>query len=98
MRELGVGGLRSFAHRFIGHLCSATQRSQEDTVKPVGRHFRLPGHQPHTDIQFIPIEKISDPFTRKARESFYIKTLKSLKKFDLSDVEHGLNLSRGQTI
>ena len=76
---------------------SATQPSQEETNKPVGRHFRLPGHQPHTDMVMIPLEKISDrePFLRKAREAFYIKKFASLSVTS-EDIEHGLNLDKGQ--
>ena len=46
----------------------------------------------------IPIEKITDPFARKARESLYIQKFKSLKRLPLGEIEHGLNLSRGQII
>ena len=96
--EVGDGESSSFTHRLAGHLGTAKDRSQVDTVKPVGRHFRLPGHQPDRDMQMIPIEKIQDNFTRKARESFYIDKLKSLKRLEVTDIEHGLNLSRGQTV
>ena len=77
------------------HLGSATQ---VDTVKPVGRHLRLPGHDPHSDLVMLPIEKISDkePFLRKARESYYINLLNTQKKLSVLDIEHGLNLDRGQ--
>ena len=81
-----------------GHLGTAKDRAQADTVKPVGRHFRLPGHNPDRDMVLIPIEKIQEPFTRKARESFYIHKFSSLKRFSVTEIEHGLNLSRGQTI
>ena len=95
--ECGDGVTSSFTHRFATHMGSATQQSQEDTSKPVGRHFRLPGHEPHSDLVMLPIEKSGkDPFLRKARESFYIKKFKSLKLKSVSDIEHGLNLDKGQ--
>ena len=64
----------------------------------MGRHFRLPGHEPHGDLVMLPIEKISDsePFLRKARESYYIKLLSTQKKQSVFDIEHGLNLDKGQ--
>ena len=96
--ECGDGESSSFTHRLAGHLGTATDRSQRDTLKPVGCHFRLPGHQPDRDILMIPIEKISDPFVRKARESFYIQKFESLKRLAVTEIEHGLNMSRGQTI
>ena len=95
--ECGDGVTSSFTHRFATHMGSATQQSQEDTSKPVGRHFRLPGHEPHSDLVMLPIEKSGkDPFLRKARESFYIKKFQSLKLKSVSDIEHGLNLDKGQ--
>ena len=96
--ECGGGDNSSFTHRFAGHLGTATKRSQADTVKPVGCHFRLPGHAPDKDMLMIPIEKIRDPFRRKARESFYIEKFATLKRLAVTEIEHGLNLSRGQTI
>ena len=60
--ECGDGESSSFTHRLAGHLGTATNRSQADTVKPVGCHFRLPGHNPDRDMLLIPIEKIADPF------------------------------------
>ena len=96
--ECGDSENSSFTHRFSTHLGSASQPCQEDTTKPLGRHFRLPGHEPHGDLTMIPIEKISDkePFLRKARESFYIKLFNTQKKLSVFDIEHGLNLDKGQ--
>ena len=94
----GDGENSSFTHRMAGHLGTATNRSQVDTVKPVGVHFRLPGHKPDAHMLMIPIEKIPDPFIRKAREAFYIKKFASLKRLPVIEIEHGLNMSRGQTI
>ena len=96
--ECGDGENSSFTHRFAGHLGTAKNRSQADTVKPVGCHFRLPGHDPDRDMLMIPIERIPEPFTRKARESFYIDKFSSLKRLPVDEIEHGLNMSRGQTI
>ena len=75
---------------------SATQPSQSDTVKPVGAHFH--NHNPHTDMVMIPIEKIRDnePFLREARESYYIKKFSALKTMPVTEIEHGLNLAKGQ--
>ena len=77
---------------------SATQPSQSDTVKPVGAHFRLKGHNPHTDMVMIPIEKVRDnePFLREARESYHIKKFSTLKTMPVTEIEHGLNLAKGQ--
>ena len=96
--ECGDGENSSFSHRFASHLGSAMQPSQIDTTKPVGRHFRLPGHDPHGDMVMLPIERISDeePFVRKARESFYIKLLNTKKLLPVTEIEHGLNLDKGQ--
>ena len=46
----------------------------------------------------LPIEKIGDdePFLRKARESFYIKLFNSQKMLPVTEIEHGLNLDKGQ--
>ena len=98
MGECGDGINSSFTHRLAGHLGTATNRSQADTTKPVGVHFQLPGHNPERDMMMIPIEKITDTFVRKARESLYIKIFKSLKRLPVGEIEHGLNLSRGQII
>ena len=86
----------SFTHRVATHLGSVTQRSQADTIKPVGRHFRLPGHTPQ-DLVMLPIEKISDAFRRKAREAYYINKFATLKRLTVNEIEHSLNLSPGQT-
>ena len=98
MGECGDGAKSSFTHRFSTHLGSATQPGQVDTTKPVGRHFRLPGHDPHSNLVMLPIEKINDkePFLRKARESFYIQMFATQKKLSVAEIEHGLNLDKGQ--
>ena len=98
VRKCDDGHSSSFTHRFAHHLGSAMQPGQVDTVKAVGRHFRLPGHDPHRDMLMIPFEKISDsdPFIRKARESLYIDLFKTQKRKSVFDIEHGLNLQKGQ--
>ena len=80
--------------RCAQHLGTATQPCHSDTTKPVGRHFRLPGHVAHRDFRFLPIERIQskDPFVRKVRESMWIKKCDTLKNSDVTVIEHGLNL------
>ena len=92
----------SFTHRLSGHLGTATQKCHEDTLKTIGRHFRLPGHCVETDLRMLPmmlpIEIISsrNPFLLRARESFYIEKFQTEKRFSVNELEHGLNLDRGQ--
>ena len=95
--ECGDGASSSFTHRVARHLATSTNPSQADTEVPVGRHMRLPGHRPDSDLVMLPIEKISDPFRRKAREAFYIRQFATLKRLPVTDIEHGLNMSPGQT-
>ena len=86
-------------HRLSQHIGSATQPSQIDTTKSVGKHFRMQGHDVRSDLLFLPIEKISkgaEPFLRKARESFFIKKFQTLKMSPVDIIEHGLNLDKGQ--
>lgn len=77
--------------RFSGHL-GTVRRPTEQTNFPVGTHFNLSNHT-NGDIEFIPFEKIVslDPFIRKARESFFIKTFQTVKYGDQA-IQHGLNL------
>ena len=81
-----------------GHLGTAIHNSQADTVKSVGRHFRLPGHEAHRDLVMLPIELVSarDPFLLRARETFNIAKFQTEKRMGIWDIEHGLNLDRGQ--
>ena len=67
-------------------------------VKPVGRHFWLPGHRAIRDLEMLPIEIISarDPFLLRARETFDISKFKTEKRLGVTDCEHGLNLDQGQ--
>ena len=46
----------------------------------------------------IPIERIRDPFTRKAWESLYVHRFDSLKYLPVGETEYGLDLARGQTV
>ena len=95
----GEGETSSFTHRVSGHLgTSAIHNSQADTIKTVGRHFRLPGHEPHRDLVMLPIEIVSarDPFLLRAREAHNIVKFQTEKRMGIFDIEHGLNLDRGQ--
>ena len=93
----GEGADSSFTHRLGEHLGTATQAAQVDTVKTVGRHFRLPGHNPHRDMIMLPIERVrGDLFLRKAREKFNIRKFNTEKRLGICEVEHGLNLDGGQ--
>ena len=46
----------------------------------------------------IPIEKSYslDPFVRKAREAWYIDILQTQKLKAVVEIEHGLNIQKGQ--
>ena len=81
--------------RFAEHVGSATQPSQVDTVKPVGVHFRLPGHT-HSDMSVVPIEQVrsKDKFILEARERYWMEQYKSIKQLSLQEIEHGLNLKK----
>ena len=72
-------------HIIAEHFGSATQPSQENTTKPVGLHFRLPGHS-HSDMAILPIERVrhQDRFILEAREKFWIN------KYQV--VTNGLNI------
>ena len=86
----GEGESSSFTHRLGGHMGTAVQNSQADTVKPVGKHFRLP--------VMLPIEIVipRDPFLLRARESYNIWKFQTEKRMGICDIEHGLNLDAGQ--
>ena len=88
---------RTFTKRFGEHIGSAIQPGQADTTKPIGRHFRLPGHEPHRDMEMIPLEVVrGDVFLRRARERYYINLFDTEKRLGVDEVEHGLNLDPGQ--
>ena len=86
---------RRLKTRFAEHVGSATQPSQAETVRPVGVHFRLPGHS-HSDMTVIPIEKVrsKDKFILEAREKYWIAKYQSLKSLPVESIEHGLNVKK----
>jgi hypothetical protein len=93
----GEGERSSFTHRLEQHIGSATQPGQADTNKTVGHHFRLPGHVPHRDIVMLPLEVVGGGlFMRRARERYYIGKLQAEKQHGVEEIEHGLNMDRGQ--
>ena len=94
----GEGEDNSFTKRLGQHMASATNPCQVDTVKPIGRHFRLPGHEAQRDMMMLPIELIrgSEIFLRRARGRFNIIKFKCEKRKGVTDLEHGLNLDPGQ--
>ena len=79
--------------RFSEHVGSATQQCQVNTIKPVGVHFRLPGHS-HREMVILPIEKVrsKDRFILEARESYWITKYSAVKVDEVGVIEHGLNL------
>ena len=70
-----------------------TQHCQRDTDKPVGVHFRMPGHA-HSDMVALPIERVSTQcrFVLEARERYWIKKYNVVKNLSVNDIENGLNL------
>ena len=74
------------------------KKNFESIHKTVGRHFRLPGHEPHRDLVMLPIKIVSarDPFLLRAREAHNIAKFQTEKRMGIFNVEHGLNLDRGQ--
>ena len=89
-----VSDKRPVRERAREHFGSTIWPSHRDTDKPVGVHFRGPGHVPQRDLSFLPIEKVrsKDPFVRLARESFWISSLGTLRKHDDDNVQFGLNI------
>ena len=96
----GEGESSSFTHRVGSHLGTATQNSQANTMKTMGRHFRLPGREPYRDLVMPPIEIVSprDPFLLRTRENYNIWKFQTEKRMGILDIEHGLtlNLDAGQ--
>ena len=94
----GEGEDNSFTKRLGQHMASATNPCQVDTMKPIGRHFRLSGHEAQRDMVMLPIELIrgGEIFLRRARERFNIIKFKCEKRKGVTDLEHGLNLDPGQ--
>ena len=87
---------RPFKKRFSEHAGTATQPCHSDTVKPVGVHFRLPGHS-HSDKVALPLERIRSKcrFVLEAREKFLIKKYNAVKLLPLEEIESGLNIKLG---
>ena len=75
------------------HVGTATQACHSNTTKPVGTHFRLPGHS-HSDLVFLPIEKVvsKDRFVLEARETYWIGKYESVKVKSPEVIEQGINL------
>ena len=67
----------SFTHRMGQHLGTATQACHAETRKTVGRHFRLPGHEPNRDMQMLPLERVPgyNVFLMRATEHYYIEQI-----------------------
>ena len=84
---------RAFKKRFSEHLGTATQPCHRDTVKPVGVHFRMPGHS-HSDMVALPIERVraNCRFVMEAREKYWIDKYNSVKLLSVEEIENGLNL------
>ena len=94
-----TGICASSPHQYIGstsnmaktrlskHIGSATLDSQADTTKPVGRHFRLPGHD-SSHMKFLVFEKVfsRDRHVLEARERFW------REQYDCTN--NGLNVNR----
>ena len=84
---------RPFKKRFSEHVGTATQPCHENTVKPVGAHFRMPGHD-HSHMVALPIERVSSKcrFVLEAREKYWIEKYSVLKTLSVEDIESGLNM------
>ena len=84
---------RPFKKRFSEHVGTATQPCHQDTVKPVGVHFRLPGHS-HSDLVALPMERVRNKcrFVLEARERFWIQKYNTVKLLSVEEIESGLNL------
>ena len=93
-----MGENSNFTSRLGQHVGTATEPCKVDIVKPVGRHFCLPGQRAHSDLIMLPIKIVSarDPFLLRARETFNITKFKTEKRLGVSELEHGLNLDKGQ--
>ena len=84
---------RALKTRFSEHVGTATQPCHADTKKPVGAHFRLPGHS-HANMKVVVIEKVrsKDRMILEAREGFWIKKYEAVKLLPVESIEHGINL------
>ena len=71
---------RTGKQRCLEHKGTITYPCHENTLAPIGRHYRdTPGHNA-SQLMFIPVEKQrkKDPFIRRAREKMYINKFKML--------------------
>ena len=88
---------RNFTMRLGEHVGTAQKTCQQNTVTPVGCHFRQKGHDVGHHLQMLPIETgHTDSFLLRAREAYYIDKFKTEKFLDVSQIEHGMNKSIGQ--
>jgi hypothetical protein len=87
---------RPFKKRFSEHVGTVTQPCHSETAKPVGVHFRLPGHS-HSDMVALPLERIRSKcrFVLEAREKFWIKKYNAVKLLPVEEIESGLNIKLG---
>ena len=62
-------------------------------MKPVGVHFRLPGHT-NSDMVALPIERVRTKcrFVLEARERYWIEKYGSVKLLTVQEIESGLNI------
>ena len=84
---------RPFKKRFSEHVGTATQPCHENTEKPVGVHFRMPGHD-HSHMVALPIERVSSKcrFVLEAHERYWIQKYSVLKTLSVENIESGLNM------
>ena len=97
MGAIGEEEDNNFTKRLGQHIVIATNPCQIDTSKPIGCHFRMPGHKAQHDMVMLPIVLIrgSEIFHRMARERFNINKFQSEKRKGVTELEHGLNLDPG---
>ena len=84
---------RPFKKRFSEHVGTATQPCHENTEKPVGVHFRMPGHD-HSHMVALPIEHVRSKcrLVLEARKRYWIEKYSVLKTLSVEDIESGLNM------
>ena len=84
---------RQFKLRLSEPIGTATQPCHSDTTKPVGVHFRLPGHH-HSDLVALPIERVRTKcrFVLEARERFWMEEYNVIKRLPVEEIEIGLNI------
>ena len=84
---------RPFKKRFSEHVGTATKPCHANTEKPVGVHFRMPGHD-HSHMVALPIESVSSKcrFVLESRERYWIQKYSVLKTLSVENIESGLNM------